>query len=184
MFRVNLIWATTWQNQQNECAPSEDSYQPGHPPSLIRVLAVRSIGRTQGFFMQTAKTLIRLGGCQDWSESSLGGHSFCWVCHVAAHFNSFRVILCWFGHILIQIKTLIRLIIHSQKGLFWGKFYPRWWWRGGWKSSKRMYLLCVNMSAINPHTCPEKGHEFSAKLFIAGLQVLKLISSFTATRCY
>ena len=30
----------TWQNQQNECAPSEDSAQPGHPPSLIRVFAV------------------------------------------------------------------------------------------------------------------------------------------------
>ena len=25
------------------CAPSEDSDQPGHPPSLIRVFAVRSI---------------------------------------------------------------------------------------------------------------------------------------------
>ena len=34
-------WVTTWQNQQNECAPSEDSDQPGHPPSLIRVIAVR-----------------------------------------------------------------------------------------------------------------------------------------------
>ena len=33
-------WATTWQNQQNECAPSEDSDQPVHPPSLIRVFAV------------------------------------------------------------------------------------------------------------------------------------------------
>ena len=31
----------TWQNQQSECAPSEDSGQPGHPPSLIRVFAVR-----------------------------------------------------------------------------------------------------------------------------------------------
>ena len=36
-----LIWATTWQNQQNDCAPSEDSDQPGHPPSLIRVFVVR-----------------------------------------------------------------------------------------------------------------------------------------------
>ena len=34
------MWATSWQNQQNDCAPSEDSVQPGHPPSLIRVLAV------------------------------------------------------------------------------------------------------------------------------------------------
>ena len=34
-------WATTRQNQQNDCAPSDDSDQPGHPPSLIRVFAVR-----------------------------------------------------------------------------------------------------------------------------------------------
>ena len=34
------IWATTWQNQQNECAPSEDSDQPGHPPSLISLRCV------------------------------------------------------------------------------------------------------------------------------------------------
>ena len=36
-----IIWAATWQNQQNECAPSQHSDQPGHPPSLIRVFAVR-----------------------------------------------------------------------------------------------------------------------------------------------
>ena len=35
-------WAATWQNQQGERAPSEDSDQPGHPPSLIRVFAVRT----------------------------------------------------------------------------------------------------------------------------------------------
>ena len=34
-------WAATWQNQQNDYAPSEDSDQPGHLPSLIRVFAVR-----------------------------------------------------------------------------------------------------------------------------------------------
>ena len=38
-----LIWATTWQNQQSECALSEDSDQPGHPPSLIS-LRLRSMG--------------------------------------------------------------------------------------------------------------------------------------------
>ena len=37
------------------------------------------------FFMWTAKTLIRLGGCPGCSESSLGTHSFCWFCHVVAH---------------------------------------------------------------------------------------------------
>ena len=38
---LKTIWVATWQNQQNECAPSEDSDQPGHLPSLIRVFAVR-----------------------------------------------------------------------------------------------------------------------------------------------
>ena len=37
-------WAVTWQNKQSECVPSEDSDQPGHLPSLIRVFTVRSIG--------------------------------------------------------------------------------------------------------------------------------------------
>ena len=36
-----VIWAATWQNKQSECAPSEDSDQPGHLPSLIRAFAVR-----------------------------------------------------------------------------------------------------------------------------------------------
>ena len=54
-------------------APSEDSDQPGRPTSLIRVFAVRL--RTQSFFMRTAKTLIRLGGCPGWSDSSLGTHA-------------------------------------------------------------------------------------------------------------
>ena len=33
--------------------------------------------------MTKPATLIRLDGCPDWYESSLGGHSFCWFCHVA-----------------------------------------------------------------------------------------------------
>ena len=28
-------WATTWQNQQSHCVPSDNSDQPGHLPSLI-----------------------------------------------------------------------------------------------------------------------------------------------------
>ena len=39
--QTKSTWAATWQNQQNHFAPSEDSNQPGHPPSLIRVFAVR-----------------------------------------------------------------------------------------------------------------------------------------------
>ena len=39
-----FIWITSWQNQQKGCAPSKDSDQPGHPPSLIRVFTVRLMG--------------------------------------------------------------------------------------------------------------------------------------------
>ena len=74
------IWAATWQKQQNECAPSEDSDQPGHP------LCAQWVAKGPRFLMWTAETLIRLGGCPGWSESSLGAHSLCWSCHVTAHF--------------------------------------------------------------------------------------------------
>ena len=36
-----IIWAATWQNQQSDRAASEDSDQPGHPPSLIGAFAMR-----------------------------------------------------------------------------------------------------------------------------------------------
>ena len=38
---TEITWVATWQKQQNECAHSNDSDQPWHPPSLIRVFAVR-----------------------------------------------------------------------------------------------------------------------------------------------
>ena len=37
-------WAASWQNQQSGYVHNNDSDQPGHPPSLIRVFAVRSMG--------------------------------------------------------------------------------------------------------------------------------------------
>ena len=56
-------------------APSEDSDQPGHPPSLIRVFAVRSKGsKGPNLSSHGQRRLIRLFGCPDWSESSLGAH--------------------------------------------------------------------------------------------------------------
>ena len=42
--RYANIWAASQKKQQNDCAPHEDSDQPGHSPSLIRVFAVRSVG--------------------------------------------------------------------------------------------------------------------------------------------
>ena len=85
---MNSIWAALWQNQQSECAPSEDSDQPGHPPSLIRVFAVR---------MKKAWTLSYSFSAQEglwWSESSLGAQPHCWFCHETARF--YLCILCRF----------------------------------------------------------------------------------------
>ena len=68
-------------------APSEDSDQPGHPPSLISLRCPQE--ESLGLELpseRTAKTLIWLGGYQGWSESSLGAQSFCWFCYEAAHF--------------------------------------------------------------------------------------------------
>ena len=51
-------------NQQNECSPSEDSDQPGHPPSLIRVFAVRMKKPwVLSYPLSAQQRLIRLGGC-------------------------------------------------------------------------------------------------------------------------
>ena len=84
------------------CAPSQDSDQPGHPPSLIRVFTVRSMCslgpkitvRSMGSWGPKISSCgqrrlwsdwgIRLGGCPGWSESSLDAQSFCWFCHEAA----------------------------------------------------------------------------------------------------
>ena len=56
-----------------------------YSPSLISLCcALNGLLRTQAFFMRTANTLIRLGGCPGWSEYSLGAQSCCWFWHEAA----------------------------------------------------------------------------------------------------
>ena len=99
-------WAVTWQKQQNECAPSEDSDQPGRPPSMIKVFAVRMKNDWLPI-KRTAKILIRLSGCLGWSESSLGAHSFYWVCHVAAQ--------CIFSFMRIPLTGSLREIQQQQQ---------------------------------------------------------------------
>ena len=64
--RLTAVWASV-QSDQSLCCPHEESLDPYLPIKCA------------------AKTLIRLGGCPGWSESSLGAQSLCWFCHVAAH---------------------------------------------------------------------------------------------------
>ena len=83
------IGAALLQNQQNDCAPSQDSDQPGHPPSLIRVFTVcMKKAWVLSNPLSAQWRLLRLGGCPAWSESSLNTQSFCWFSHKAAHLTS------------------------------------------------------------------------------------------------
>ena len=61
----NCIWVAIWQNQQNDCAPSEDSDQPGHSPSLIKVFAVRM--KKAWVFSYPLSTQRRLWS--DWADA-------------------------------------------------------------------------------------------------------------------
>ena len=65
------------------------------PQSDQSLLCAQWVVRAQGFFMRTAKTLIRLGGCPGWSESLLGAQPQCWFCHVAAHMYVLKAWLKW-----------------------------------------------------------------------------------------
>ena len=57
------------------CTPSEDSDQPGHQPSLIRVFAVHmKKAWVLSYPLSAQQRLIRLGRLPGWSESSLGAH--------------------------------------------------------------------------------------------------------------
>ena len=64
--RLRSVWASIQSDQSLSCRPEET-----FGPQL-------SIGHT-------AKTVIRLGGCPGWSESSLGAQPLCLFRHEAAH---------------------------------------------------------------------------------------------------
>ena len=96
--------ATTWQNQHNECAPSENSDQPGHLPSLIRVFAVHMKKAWVPSYPLSAKRRLWSG----WSETSLGAHSFCWFCCVVAQIIYIEA--CDM-HSKENNQTLIRLLL-------------------------------------------------------------------------
>ena len=121
------------------CAPSEDSDQLWHPPSLIRVFTVRmktlrsawaSAQSDQSLHCpdeesfgpelpieRTEKTLIRLGGCPGWSESSLGAQPFCWFCHEAAQMFVFVSHLMFWAGCRIRLYRFLILLYKSTVSL-------------------------------------------------------------------
>ena len=99
------IWAASWQNQQMACAPSEDSDQPGHASSLIRVFVVRM----KKAWVLSYPLSAQQRGWSDWANaladlSLRWAHvSFCLFCHEAAHiwlFSARRGCSLWLWHSL------------------------------------------------------------------------------------
>ena len=125
-----ITWAMTWQNQQNECVPSEDSDQPGHLPSLIRVFAVRmKKPRALSYPMSAQQRLW-----SDWADAQADlslrwAHmSFFWFCHEVAHILTTAVMYIFtpltIDH-LVQREvpgawcTLYPVPIHGQGVVYW-----------------------------------------------------------------
>ena len=106
-----IIWAVSWQNQQSDCAPSEDldqpghmpslirifvvPVQPGHPPSLIRVFAVRM--RKAWVFSYPLSAQRRLWS--EWADAHQADLSLRWAHN---HFVGFvmRQLICYIGHVV------------------------------------------------------------------------------------
>ena len=101
------------------CAPSEDSDQPGHPPSLIRVFAVRmKKSWVLSYPLSAQRRLIRLGRCPGWSEISLDRMPFCWFCHEVAQMNMYGKIpleAVWSGTSFIIDSTVNFLNIQTPQ---------------------------------------------------------------------
>ena len=79
----NEISASSWQNQQRGCAPSEDSDQPGHPPSLMRVFAVSM--KKAWVLSYPSSTQGSLWSVQSDLSLRWAHMPLCWFCHEAAH---------------------------------------------------------------------------------------------------
>ena len=91
------------------CAPSKDSDQPGHPPSLIRVFAVRMNVWALSYPLSAQRRLwpdradaqadlwTQRRLWSDWADAQadlslrLAHIPFCWFCHEAAHFLEYNL---------------------------------------------------------------------------------------------
>ena len=96
-----VIWSNSKQDATNEpphdktnilaCAPSEDSDQPGHPPSLIRVFTVQM----KKAWVLSYPLSVQQRLWSDWADAQ-ADLSLCW-----AHMP-----FCLFCHDAAQIKTV------------------------------------------------------------------------------
>ena len=96
--------------------------QPGHPPSLIRVFAVRMKKAWALSYPLSEQRRLWL----DWAnaqadlESSMGAHSFCWFCHEAAQMTMRMAVM------ILSIQTHWHTCHISQRGIKSHKIWPIW----------------------------------------------------------
>ena len=137
LWRTEENWVSSWQNQQNDCAPS-----------LIRVFAVRSVGsslRTQAFFVRSAKSLIRLGGCPGWSVSSLDAHAILLVLSWCGSYINF---ICFTGNYFKDIDGQNRTLFHE--------LFLCTWWSGTEKSVNNSIMSRLMTKLTKWHVRPVK----------------------------
>ena len=87
-----------------KCAPSEDSDQPGHPPSLIRVFAVRMMKAwTLNYPLSTQRRLW-----SDWADAQVD-LSLCWAHSHIVGFVTRRLI-----YRFLTEQQLTRIVFFSE----------------------------------------------------------------------
>ena len=96
------------KNNKLTCAPSEDSDQPGYPPRLIRVFAVRlkkpkvldyPLSGQRRFWSEWADAQADV--CLRWAHKS-----FYWFCHAAAQLKGFRISIKHVLWVLIGLASV------------------------------------------------------------------------------
>ena len=89
------------------CAPREDSDQPRHPPSLIRVFAVcMKKPSVLSYPLGAQQRLWSLGGCPGWSKSSLGAQAILLVLSCSCSYQDFLGALHWHLATTVVISNL------------------------------------------------------------------------------
>ena len=96
--KIQLIQPQHDKNNKINCTPSEDSDQPGHPPSLIRVFAVR-MKKVLG------SLATHLAHSEDWSD---------WV---DAHAD---LSVCWV-HVILLVLLCFGSMINVITATFWAR---------------------------------------------------------------
>ena len=89
-----IIWATTWQNQQNECGTSENSDQPGQCPSLS---TCRKLGSLSTHWAHS----------EDWSDwaDAQADLSFRWA---PTHFVGFVMSRLIYMHVNLMKRSVCK----------------------------------------------------------------------------